>query len=59
MSRLRITDNHEAVEITHENGSRYWHDEIDDTTRESLHKIANTQIKNLTTVPLKWINCSL
>ena len=50
MSRLRITDNHEAVEITQEckpTDSRYWHDEIDDTTREDLQLIANVQIKNL------------
>ena len=50
MSRLRITDNHEAVEITQEckpSDSRYWHDEVDDTTREDLQLIANVQIKNL------------
>jgi len=50
MSRLRITDNHEAVEITQEckpSDSRYWHDVIDDTTREDLKLIANVQIKNL------------
>ena len=50
MSRLRITDNHEAVGITQEckpSDSRYWHDEIDDTTREDLQLIANVQIKNL------------
>ena len=50
MSRLRITDNHEAVEITQEckpTDSRYWHDEVDDTTRENLKLIANVQIKNL------------
>ena len=50
MSRLRITDNHEAVEITQEckpTDSRYCHDEIDDTTRGDLQLIANVQIKNL------------
>ena len=50
MSSLRITDNHEAVGITQEckpSDSRYWHDEIDDTTREDLQLIANVQIKNL------------
>ena len=47
MSHLRITDNHEAVEITHKSDSRYWHDEVDDTTREDLQLIANVQIKNL------------
>lgn len=50
MSRLRITDNHEAVGITQEckpSDSRYWHDEIDDTTREDLQLITNVQIKNL------------
>ena len=47
MSRLRITDNHEAVEITREGDVRYWHDEIDDITREELCRIANVQIKNL------------
>ena len=50
MSRLRITDNHEAVEITQEckpSDSRYWHDVIDDTTREDLQRIANAQIKDL------------
>lgn len=47
MSRLRITDNHEAVEITHESDSRYWHDEIADNTRAELYQIANVQIKNL------------
>lgn len=47
MSRLRITDNHEAVEITHESDSRYWLDELDDNTRDDLLRIANAQIKNL------------
>jgi len=50
MSHLRITDNHEAVKITHESNPsdiRYCHDEIDDTTREDLQLIANVQIKNL------------
>ena len=50
MSRLRITDNHEAVGITQEckpTDSRYCHDEIDDTTRGDLQLIANVQIKNL------------
>ena len=47
MSRLRITDNHEAVEITHKSDTRYCHDEIDDNTQEDLELIANVQIKNL------------
>ena len=47
MSRLRITDNHEAVEITHKIDARYCHDEIDDNTQEDLQLIANVQIKNL------------
>lgn len=47
MSHLRITDNHEAVEITHESDSRYWQDVIEDTTRDDLLRIANVQIKNL------------
>ena len=46
MSRLRITDNHEAVEITHESDSRYWHDEIDDNSRDDIQKIANAIIKD-------------
>lgn len=47
MSRLRITDNHEAVEITHKSDTRYCHDEIDDNTRKDLQRIANAQIKDL------------
>lgn len=47
MSRLRITDNHEAVEITHKSDTRYCHDEIDDNTRRDLQRIANAQIKDL------------
>lgn len=47
MSRLRITDNHEAVEINHEGDKRYCHDEIDDNTRKDLQRIANAQIKDL------------
>lgn len=47
MSHLRITDNHEAVEIAHESDSRYWQDVIEDTTRDDLLRIANVQIKNL------------
>lgn len=46
MSRLRITDNHEVVEITHESDSRYWHDEIDDNSRDDIQKIANARIKD-------------
>ena len=47
MSRLRITDNHEVVEITHKSDTRYCHDEIDDNTRRDLQRIANAQIKDL------------
>ncbi len=47
MSRLRITDNHEPVDITHESDTRYCHDEIDDNTRKDLQRIANAQIKDL------------
>lgn len=47
MSRLRITDNHKAVEITHESDIGYCHDEIDDNTRKDLQRIANAQIKDL------------
>ena len=47
MSRLRITDNHEAVEINHEGDKRYCHDAIDDNTRKDLQRIANAQIKDL------------
>ena len=47
MSRLRITDNHEAVEINHEGDKWYCHDEIDDNTRKDLQRIANAQIKDL------------
>lgn len=47
MSRLRITDNHVAVEINHEGDKRYCHDEIDDNTRKDLQRIANAQIKDL------------
>ena len=47
MSRLRITDNHEAVEITHESDIGYCHDAIDDNTRKDLQRIANAQIKDL------------
>ena len=47
MSRLRITDNHVAVEITHESDIGYCHDAIDDNTRKDLQRIANAQIKDL------------
>lgn len=47
MSRLRITDNHKAVEITHESDIGYCHDAIDDNTRKDLQRIANAQIKDL------------
>ena len=47
MSHLRITDNHEAVEITRESDTRYCHNEIDDNTRKDLQRIANAQIKDL------------
>ncbi len=47
MRRLRITDNHEAVEINHEGDIRYCHDAIDDNTRKDLQRIANAQIKDL------------
>lgn len=47
MSHLRITDNHEAVEITHESDIGYCHDAIDDNTRKDLQRIANAQIKDL------------
>ena len=46
MSRLRITDNHEFVGVTHEGDPRYWHDEIDDYSRDDLQKIANARIKD-------------
>ena len=47
MIHLRITDNHEAVEINHEGDKRYCHDAIDDNTRKDLQRIANAQIKDL------------
>ncbi len=47
MSHLRITDNHVAVEITHESDTGYCHDEIDDNTRKDLQRIVNAQIKDL------------
>ena len=47
MSRLRITDNHEPVDITRESDIRYCHDEIDDNTRKDLQRIANAQIKDI------------
>ena len=47
MSCLRITDNHVAVEITHESDIGYCHDAIDDNTRKDLQRIANAQIKDL------------
>ena len=47
MSHLRITDNHKAVEITHESDIGYCHDAIDDNTRKDLQRIANAQIKDL------------
>lgn len=47
MRNLRITDNHDFVNLDCNPDSRYWHDPIDDVVRKDLRLISNEKIEKL------------
>jgi len=47
MSNLRITDNHEFINLDSLSDSRYWHDQIDDNVKRDLMLIADVKIGKL------------